>query len=82
MQVHQILRFQRTVVLLAVGMLALFALAACGSDDEDASAAGGLTEIPAPTATPIPEPPTAAMTPATAPEHGSDEEQIVAVLDG
>lgn len=40
MQAHQLSSRGRAAVLLTVGMLALFALAACGSDDEDAPAAG------------------------------------------
>jgi len=68
-------------------MLALFALAACGSDDEGAPP----TQASAPTATPVSAPPaaapptqappTAAVIPATAPKPGSDEEQILAVLE-
>ncbi len=88
MQARQFSRRWRPAVLLAAGMLALFALAACGSDDEDAPAAGAPstqapapTAIPAPTATPAPAPPVVAVVPATAPEPGSDEEKILAVRE-
>ena len=88
MQAHELSSRWRAAVLLGVVMVALFALVACGSDDEDTPVAGAPpTQAPAPTvtaaptATPIPEPPAAPMTPATAPEPGSDEEQIMAVLD-
>ena len=82
MQAHQSSRLWRAAVLLAAGMLALFALAACGNNDEGAPAAGAPpTQAPAPTATPAPAPPAAPMVPATAPEPGSDEEQILAVLE-
>ena len=71
-----------------MGMLALFALAACGSDDGATSAAGGTpTQVTAPTATPVPTvsptpaPPAAPMVPATVPEPGSEEEQVMAVLE-
>jgi len=50
MQAIQISNRWRVVVLLAAGMLTLFALFACGSDDRDAPAAGGTaTLVPAPT---------------------------------
>ena len=82
MQAHQSSRLWRAAVPLAAGMLALFALAACGNNDEGAPAAGAPpTQAPAPTATPAPAPPAAPMVPATAPEPGSDEEQILAVLE-
>ena len=67
----------RPTVLLAAGILALFALAACGSNGEDAPVdSAPPTEAPAPTATIAPAPPAAAVIPATAPDPGSDEEQI------
>ncbi len=71
------------VILLSIGILALFVLAACGSNDNDTRPAGDVapTQVLAPTATPQPEPPAAPMTPATAPEPGSDDEQIMAVLE-
>ena len=96
MRAHQLSSRWRVAVFLAVGMLALFALAACGSDDENAPAAGGpptqapspaatpapaATPTPAPAATPAPAPPAAAVVPVTAPEPGSDEEQILDVLE-
>ena len=82
MQARQLSSRWRAAVLLAVGMLALFALAACGSDDEDAPAASAPpTQTPAPTATLAPSPPAAAVVPATAPAPGSDEAQILAVLE-
>ena len=87
MQAHDLSSRWRAAVLLAAGTLALFALAACGSDDEAAPAAAPPTQAtaptvaPEPTATPAPAPPAAAVVPATAPEPGSDEEQIMAVLE-
>ncbi len=82
MRAHQLSSRWRVAVFLAVGMLALFALAACGSDDENAPAAGSPpTQAPAPAATPAPAPPAAAVVPVTAPEPGSDEEQILDVLE-
>ena len=87
MQSLQFSSRSRAAVLLAAGMLALFALAACGSDDKDTPTVAPTTQapaptaVPAPTATPAPAPPAAAMVPATAPEPGSDEEQIMAVLE-
>ena len=65
-------------------LLGLFvvAMTACGSDDDDAPVAPSPpTRAPTPTATAAPEPPAAPMIPATAPEPGSDEEQIMAVLE-
>ncbi len=82
MQVHKFSSRWRAAVLLAAGMLALFALAACGSDDDDAPVAGAPpTQAPAPTATPAPAPPAVPMVPATVPKPGSDEEQVMAVLE-
>ena len=94
MQAHDLSSRWRAAVLLAAGTLALFALAACGSDDEGAPAAGAPptrapaptavpapTVAPEPTATPAPAPPAAAVVPATAPEPGSDEELILAVME-
>ena len=88
MQAHQLSSRWRAAVLLAVGMLALIALAACGSDDGDAPAAGAPptqaplpTAAPAPTASPTPAPPAAPMVPATAPEPGSDVALVMAVLE-
>ena len=93
MQVQQLPKFWRTAVLLGLGALALFALAACGGDN-DAPAAGDVTTqapdatatteptaIPAPTAATVREPPESPMTPVTVPEPGSDEAQIMAVLE-
>ncbi len=82
-------RFAVAVVLMA----SIFVhITACGGDDGDTRAAGATpTQAPAeptataiaaePAATPTPEPPAAPMTSATAPEPGSDEEQIMAVLE-
>ncbi|MCH8229564.1 MAG: hypothetical protein IIA53_04475 [Chloroflexi bacterium] len=89
MQAYQLSNRWRAAVLLVAGILALFALAACGGDDKDAPAAGGTTptEVPAPTAVPAPTiaptpaPPAAPMVPATVPEPGSDEEKVMAVLE-
>ncbi len=36
MQAHQLSKHWRALILLVAGMLALFALAACGGDDEEA----------------------------------------------
>ena len=69
------------LTLMVVGMVVLLALAACGGDDEDTASAPP-TQAPAEsTATPAPVPPAAPMIPATAPEPGSDEAQIMAVLE-
>jgi hypothetical protein len=87
MQAIQLSNRWRVAILLAAGILTLFALIACGSDDRDALAAAPPTQAPAPTATPeptaipMPDPPAAAMVPATVPEPGSDEEQVMAVLE-
>ena len=88
MHAYQLSNRWRAAVLLAVGMLALIALAACGSDDRDAQAAGGTptqvpvpTATPAPTASPTPAPPAAPMVPAAVPEPGSDEALVMAVLE-
>ncbi len=92
MQAHQISSLRRVMLLMAVATFAVIAMAACGGDDSDTRAAGPsptqtpidptATATPAePTATPMPEPPAAPMTPATAPEPGSDEAQIMAVLE-
>ena len=82
MQAYQLSSRRPAAVLLVAGMLALFALSACGGGDEDASAAGAPpTAAPALTATPAPAPPAAALVPATVPEPGSDEELILAVLE-
>ncbi len=94
MQALQLSNRWPTIVLLAVGMLALFAMTACGGDDGDTPAASDPptqapvatattepTVIPAPTAATVREPPESPMTPATIPEPGSDEEQIMAVLE-
>ncbi len=92
MKTRELSKHWRAAILLVAGMLALFALAACGGDDEEAPTVSATpTQAPAeptatatpaePTATPMPEPPAAPMTPATAPEPGSDEAQIMAVLE-
>ncbi len=92
MQAHQLSSLRRVMVLMAVATFAVIAMAACGGDDGDTPAAGATpTQAPAeptatatpaePTATPMPEPPAAPMTPATVPEPGSDEAQIMAVLE-
>ena len=89
MQAIQISNRWRVVVLLAAGMLTLFALFACGSDDRDAPAAGGTATLvpaptvaaPDPTALPTPAPTVVPMAPAAAPEPGSDEEQVMALLE-
>ena len=88
MQAYQLSNRWRVAVLLVAGILALFALAACGGDDKDAPAAGGTptkvpapTAVPAPTTAPTPAPPAAPMVPATVPEPGSDEEKVMAVLE-
>ncbi len=48
MQAHQISNRRNATVVLAVAMLALFALVACGGDDNDAPAAGATpTQAPA-----------------------------------
>lgn len=61
----------RAVILFVTGVLALFALTACGSGDLEATTSEH----------PSTQPPAAPMVPATAPEPGSDEEQIMAVLE-
>ena len=82
MQAHELSSRWPAAVLLGVAMVALFALVACGSDDEDTPVVGAPpTQAPAPTASAVPKPPAAAMVPATAPEPGSDEAQIMAVLE-
>ena len=90
MQAHQLSSLRRVMVLMAVATFAVIAMAACGGDDNDTPAGAPPTQAPAPTATatpaeptatPMPEPPAAPMTPATAPEPGSDEAQIMAVLE-
>ena len=94
MQAHQLSSLRRVMVLMAVTTFALFAMAACGGDDNDAPAASDPptqapvatattepTVIPAPTAKTVFEPPESPMTPATIPEPGSDEAQIMAVIE-
>ncbi len=90
MQAHQLSSLRRVMVLMAVATFAVIAMAACGGDDNDTPAGAPPTQAPAPTATatpaeptatPMPEPPAAPMTPATVPEPGSDEAQIMAVLE-
>ena len=88
MQANQLSNSWRAAVLLTVGTLVLFVLVSCGSDDRDAPAAGGTpTQVPAPTATlaptatPTAAPPATPMVPATVPEPGSDEEQVMGVLE-
>ncbi len=89
MKTSQLSKHWGAAILLAAGMLTLFAFAACGGDDEEAPTVGAPpTQASAPTATAAPaepaatpEPPAAPMTPATAPEPGSDEAQIMAVLE-
>ncbi len=88
MKANQLSSRWRAAVLLTAGIFALFALAACGSDDEDAPVPGAPptqapapTAAPEPTATPAPAPPVAAVVPVTAPESGSDEEQVLASFE-
>ena len=94
MQAHQLSSLRRVMVLMAVAAFAVIAMAACGGDDNDAPAASDPptqapvatattepTAIPAPTAATVREPPESPMTPVMAPEPGSDEAQIMAVLE-
>ena len=70
------------VILTAAGILAVLALAACSGGDEGSAAVDTpRTELQEPTATPAPAPPASPMIPSTAPEPGSDEAQIMAVLE-
>ena len=85
---QQLSRLWRAALLLGAGTMAVFALTACGGNDKDAPAAGTAptqapapTAVLAPTATPAPAPPAAAVFTVTAPEPGSDEEQVLAVLE-
>ncbi|MDP6665845.1 MAG: hypothetical protein QF357_00435 [Dehalococcoidia bacterium] len=94
MQVNQISNRWPTAVFLVAGIFALFTLAACGNDDNDPSVAGAApTQATAPATTSEPTvasaitvpatqvPPAAPVVPAIAPEAGSDEAQILAVLE-
>ncbi|MCZ6539556.1 MAG: hypothetical protein O6922_06990, partial [Chloroflexi bacterium] len=89
MQPHKLSKRWRLAFPLAVGIVALFALAACGGDDREASAAGGTATLvpaptvaaPDPTASPTPAPTVVPMIPATVPEPGSDEALVMAVLE-
>ena len=89
MQAVQFPNRRRAAILLAAGILTLFALIACGSDDRDAPAAGGTATLvpaptvaaPDPTASPTPAPTVVPMVPAAAPEPGSDEALVMAVLE-
>ncbi len=64
------------------GIVTVVVLVACGNGDKGGAAVGApQSEAQAPTVVPSPEPTLAAMVPATAPEPGSDEAQIMAVLE-
>ena len=82
MQTHSFSKRWYMGTLITAGILTMFMLAACGSGDGGNAAVGTpQTEPQEPTATPAPAPPAAPMVPATAPEPGSDEAQIMAVLE-
>ena len=68
--------------LIVVGILLVLTLAACSGDGEGDTAVGTpQTELQEPTATSAPAPPESPMIPLKAPEPGSDEAQIMAVLE-
>ena len=81
MQTHSFSKHLYIGILIAVGILTMFTLVACGSGDGGNAAVGTPQTELQPTATPAPAPPASPMIPLTAPEPGSDEAQIMAVLE-
>ena len=93
MQAHQLSRRWRAGVLLALGMLALFALAACGGGDKEDAPAGASQQAqptvtkavpPTPRAEPtatLAAPTAVAVIPATEPAPGSDHEALLLLME-